>query len=693
MTRTVLLVPTSPGVGLISVVWGVHRAIENQGIRVGLFKPFAKTNEHAQQWEHQNPMSVGEVESLLSKGEKDALLEELISRFEQVRGENDVIVAQGLVATSNRPYAATLNRDLALALDADVILVSTPKNYSQQQLSEEIEITARGFKEHGRLLGYIINKVGSPVDEKGETRLDLTADAEEEDKARCEKMCRSLDKKDLSLLGCIPWNPKLIAPRVKEIAEFLSANIVVPGDLFNRRVEHITLCAQSVHHMLKALKPGTLIITAGDRTDIILATCMAVINGVKISALVLTGGFPFKEEVKKLCEKALELGLPILSTKSDSFRTALLLQDLNVQVPFEDTERLELVKNEMAEHIETTWIQELRSKDHEPHLSPAAFRYALTSKARVANKKIILPEGNEPRIIKAAAVCVEKKLARCLLLGNESEIRQTAENTGVSLDPSIEIIDPTSIAKNYIEPMVALRKHKGVTEVIAEEHLKDPVVLATMMLQQGEVDGLVSGATHSTANTIRPALQLIKTAPNSSLVSSIFFMLLPDQVLVYGDCAVNPDPTAEELADIAMQCADSATLFGIPPRVAMISYSSGSSGSGSNVEKVAKATSLVKEKRPDILIDGPLQYDAASTMSVAKKKAPDSAVAGRATVFVFPDLNTGNTTYKAVQRSADVLSIGPMLQGLAKPVNDLSRGALVEDIVFTIALTALQSIE
>ena len=302
-----------------------------------------------------------------------------------------------------------------------------------------------------------------------------------------------------------------------------------------------------------------------------------------------------------------------------------------------------------------------------------------------------LPEGNDVRTIKAAAICASRKIARCQLLGNKEEILLIAEQQGITLPSGVLITEPESIIENYVGPMVELRKHKGLTEVVAREELKDTVVLGTMMLQLGQVDGLVSGAVNTTANTIRPALQLVKTAPGCSLVSSVFFMLLPDQVLVYGDCAINPDPNAEQLADIAIQSAESAIQFGIEPKVAMISYSTGSSGQGADVEKVTKATELAKAKRPDLVIDGPLQYDAAIMENVARKKAPNSPVAGKANVFIFPDLNTGNTTYKAVQRSADLISIGPMLQGMRKPVNDLSRGALVDDIVYTIALTAIQA--
>ncbi|CSC80177.1 phosphate acetyltransferase [Vibrio cholerae] len=324
-------------------------------------------------------------------------------------------------------------------------------------------------------------------------------------------------------------------------------------------------------------------------------------------------------------------------------------------------------------------------------MSPPAFRYQLTELARSANKRIVLPEGDEPRTVKAAAICAERGIAQCVLLGNPEEIKRVAAQQGVELGSGIEIIDPKVAQEKYVARLVELRKSKGMTEVVAREQLEDTVVLGTMMLERNEVDGLVSGAVHTTANTIRPPLQIIKTAPNASLVSSIFFMLLPDQVLVYGDCAINPDPNAEQLAEIAIQSADSAAAFGIEPRVAMISYSTGTSGQGADVDKVREATRIAKEKRPDLVIDGPLQYDAAIMENVAASKAPNSPVAGKATVFVFPDLNTGNTTYKAVQRSADLVSIGPMLQGMRKPVNDLSRGALVDDIVYTIALTAIQA--
>ncbi len=346
----------------------------------------------------------------------------------------------------------------------------------------------------------------------------------------------------------------------------------------------------------------------------------------------------------------------------------------------------------IAQHLEIKSLIEQLKEPSQNRMPPSAFRYKLIQSAQIADRRIVLPEGEEPRTLRAATICAERGIARCVLLGNPETIKQVAADHNIIIpSKGIEIISPADIAEKYIPGFLERRAHKGATEETAREALKDSVVVGTMMLAVGDVDGLVSGAVHTTADTIRPAFQLIGTDKNSKLVSSIFFMLMKDQVHVYGDCAVNPNPTPEQLADIAIQSAESTKKFGIEPRVAMLSYSTGTSGAGEEVEKVAKATEIAREKAPDLLIDGPLQFDAASVLSVGKQKAPNSPVAGRATVFIFPDLNTGNITYKAVQRSANVVCIGPMLQGLAKPVNDLSRGALVDDIVYTIAITALQA--
>ncbi len=344
----------------------------------------------------------------------------------------------------------------------------------------------------------------------------------------------------------------------------------------------------------------------------------------------------------------------------------------------------------LADALDIEALKACCAQADQPRLSPSAYRYQLVNKARAERKRIVLPEGSEPRTVAAACICQSRGIAQCVLLAKPEAVEAVAREQGLKLPEGLEILDPEPLRADYIEAMVARRRGK-LSAAEAEQQLQDTVVMGTMMLHLDEVDGLVSGAVHTTANTVRPAFQLIKTAPAYSLVSSIFFMLLPEQVVVYGDCAINPEPSAEQLAEIAIQSAQSARAFGIEPRVAMISYSTGDSGIGAGVDKVREATRIARERAPELLIDGPLQYDAAAVASVGQQKAPDSKVAGQATVFIFPDLNTGNTTYKAVQRTAHVVSVGPMLQGLNKPVNDLSRGALVDDIVFTIALTVIQA--
>ncbi len=345
-----------------------------------------------------------------------------------------------------------------------------------------------------------------------------------------------------------------------------------------------------------------------------------------------------------------------------------------------------------ASAINAAWAKDYLAAPAKPNHSGAYFRFNLVKKAIAAQKTIVLPEGDEPRTVQAANSCAQRRLAKCVLLAPEASVRAVAAQQGIELHPDLVILDPSASREKYVARLVELRKAKGLTEEQAREMLADNVVLGTMMLEAGEVDGLVSGAVHTTANTIRPPLQIIKMAPGAATVSSVFFMCLPDQVLVYGDCAVVPNPTAAELASIASQSHDSAKAFGLEPRVALLSYSTGNSGSGPDVDLVKEATRLVREARPDILVDGPLQYDAASVASVGRQKAPESPVAGRANVFIFPDLSAGNIAYKAVQRTAGAIAVGPVLQGMRKPVNDLSRGALVEDIVYTIAITAVQAV-
>ncbi|WP_422450108.1 MULTISPECIES: phosphate acetyltransferase [unclassified Endozoicomonas] len=692
--RTFFLAPTRYGVGLTSVTLGLVRALDNLGLRVKFFKPIAQLHvgdtgperstklvQRIMDHEPPTPITSHRAEDLLGDNKGDVLMEEIVALFEQASQDCDVMVVEGLVPTREMPYANRLNSSIAKTINADIILVSEPGNDSLADLADKLEIAADSFGgiKNPNVVGYALNKL-TP---------DVVASLNKDGHFQS---LPEFARKPFQPLGYIPFDNNLASPRTMDIAEHLKADIINAGEMDTRRVTSYTLSARTPTNMIHHLKPGNLVITPGDRDDIILATCMAALNGVPLAGLLLTSGITPSKPVMELCSKAIGTGLPVMLTGEDSYTTATLLDRRHNELPVDDAARVELVMDTIAANLNTEWLKQQCSALAERRLSPPAFRYQLVQRALGANKRIVLPEGDEPRTIQAAVICQERGIAQCILLGQRSVIEQVAKDNGITLPDGLIIMEPESIRTRYVDPMVELRKNKGLTAPMAEAQLEDTVVLGTMMLALNEVDGLVSGAVHTTANTIRPAFQLVKTKKDAGgLVSSVFFMLLPDQVLVYGDCAVNPNPDAEQLANIAIQSADSATAFGIEPRIAMISYSTGTSGIGADVEKVREATEIVKAKRPDLIIDGPLQYDAASVESVAQSKAPGSNVAGRATVFIFPDLNTGNTTYKAVQRSADVISVGPMLQGLNKPVNDLSRGALVDDIVYTIALTAIQA--
>lgn len=697
MTQTLMIVPAGAGVGLTSATLGLVRLFNEKGIKVGFFQPIAQKHIFYERLQldidnaHLKPLSTKETETYLGDNKLDDLLEKIVEDYQSAAKDSDVVIVLGLVAIEDYPYAHALNANIAQALGADIILIAAPNVQTPSELEERIAITAKPYQRltQRQVLGCVINKIGARLHDKASLNLAT-------DNKRIDDEVKTIQKhfkqtKTIPILGYIPWDPYLTAPRVKELVSFISAEIIHEGDWEQRRVYHITLCARHVSHALEALRPGTLIITPADRSDIIIATAMAVLNGTKIAGLLLTGDYPIENSVLTLCQKAMDLGLPILTVPLNSFETAVKLQKIDLQIPPDDVERIEANKSHIAHAIGFKPFSDWLKAKHETRFSPPAFRYYLLENARAANQRIVLPEGEEPRTIIAADRCQDRGIAHCVLLGDPETIRQVAENEGIDLNPNIDIISPESIREKYVPGLVKLRAHKKVTQGQARDSLADNIVLGTMMLAEDDVQGLVAGAINTTANTIRPALQLVKTSKDAELVSSIFFMCLPNQVLVYGDCAVNPNPNASQLADIAIQSARTAKLFGLEPRVAMISYSTGDSGTGQAVEKIKEATQLVRSRAPTLLVDGPLQYDAAVNPDVAKKKAPKSKVAGRANVFIFPDLNTGNTTYKAVQRSSNALCVGPVLQGMNKPVNDLSRGASIDDIVYTIALTAIQA--
>ena len=706
--KTILLVPTGEGVGLTSASLGLVYALECQGVKAGFLKPFSQEKNqpvdgttalyrHLSNSETVEPIPYTKLIQQINQDESDELLEEAVRLHRQIAKNHDLIIVEGLFPNSRDAFASEMNATLAQALDAKVIIVSNADINTPELSAEKVENQLRYFggASSTRMAGILFMRTKGLHEDSAQ--VPVTFDPSLRLISETEKFVRAIQKthahfgsEKLPVIGLVPFSDTLSVPRISDLAAHISAEWINRGEATQRRVLHSSLIASNIEHELNKFVAGELIISASDRIDVLLASSLASSNGIPLAGLVLTEHHEPNASVLAFCQTAIKNGLPILHTPLSTFETAQSLSNLSNEIPVDDTERAEQVSRFVSSHLNADWIALLLNGSYKPRLSPSAFRHELVQKSITAKKRIVLPEGDEPRTIQAAAICQSRGIANCILLAKPEAVIEVAKARNIELPHDLEIIDPDLIRENYVPKMVELRKGK-INELQAREQLQDTVVLGTMMLALDQVDGLVSGAVHTTANTVRPAFQLIKTAPEYSLVSSVFFMLLPDEVYVYGDCAINPDPDAEQLAEIAIQSADSAKAFDIDPRIAMISYSTGTSGAGAEVEKVAKATEIAKQRRPDLLIDGPLQYDAASVESVGRSKAPDSQVAGRANVFIFPDLNTGNTTYKAVQRSANVVSVGPMLQGLNKPVNDLSRGALVDDIVFTIALTAIQS--
>lgn len=671
MTRVIMLIPIDENVGLTYVTLGFINIIEKKNIPVKVLTPIVKPKFYLDDIDFfigtKKSMNISKVEYLLESNQKNILIEEIISYFYKNKSNAKIVIINGLFIPNKCYFTYYLNYEIAKNLNAEVIFVTTPGKYSIRVLQQKIKIIKNIFFKNINMTGIIINKINHYI--------------------KNDKYFNFFKKK--KLVSYIPSNNKLIDIKIIDICNYLNAKIFNQGDILNRRINKIVYFLKNTIKKIKNFLPNVLLIISSDLFDIFVKFYLHNINKIKVGGILLTNFNKFNVNMKKLYQNE----LPIFTTPQNSETIYLSLQGIHLKLLKKDHKKVSYIKKYITNYMNSDWYHYLEQSEHKKKLlTPYLFLYKLTKSACKANKNIILPEGNEIRTMQAASICTKRGIANCILLGNPNEIYSIAKEKQIKLY-NIKIINPNIVSTKYIKRLIELRKDKGMTESIAKEHLKNNIVLGTMILENNEVDGLVSGAIHTTASTILPALQLIKTNSNCSLISSLFFMLLPDQVLVYADCAINISPTPEQLAEIAIQSADSAKLFGIDPIVAMISYATGNSATGIEVDKVKKATYIAKYKRPDLIIDGPLQYDAAIISEVAKLKAPKSTVAGRANVLVFPDLNTGNTVYKAAQRSANLISIGPMLQGIRKPVNDLSRGALVEDIVYTIALTAIQSLK
>jgi phosphate acetyltransferase len=604
----------------------------------------------------------------------EAALATIVDRYRAVDRACEAVVIVGSDYTDIAgPTELTFNARVAANLGAPVLLVVSAFERTPDEVEQIADVAiAEITQSHAATIGILANRCAAD-------QLDPMRD-------------------HLARLGLPTWalpeTPLLSAPIVADLMTALDGELLL-GDpaLLGREVEHTLVCGMSTEHVLERVRDGQLCIAAGDRPEalITLVTAHAAEGFPSLSGIVLNGGFRPSELVLGLVE-GLGQRLPIILTRHDTYETARIVASTRGLLGRGTQRKIDTALSVFEQHIDAAAL--LRDLDVPPSevVTPLMFEAMLLERARADRQRIVLPEGDDERILRAASTLLARQAAHLILLGVEADLLARAAELGLDLTGA-RFIDPA--ASDLLEPFAAeyarLRGHRGVTLDRAREIMHDGSYFGTMMVHLGEADGMVSGAAHTTKHTITPSFEIIKTAPGTSIVSSVFFMCLEDQVLVYGDCAVIPDPTADQLADIAISSAATAAEFGVEPRVAMLSYATGSSSAGVEVDKVRSATELVAQRRPDLSVAGPIQYDAAIDMSVARAKLPGSDVAGRATVFVFPDLNTGNNTYKAVQRTAGAVAVGPVLQGLAKPVNDLSRGATVRDIVNTVAITAVQA--
>ncbi|MEU7294811.1 phosphate acetyltransferase [Streptomyces exfoliatus] len=686
MTRSVYVTGIDRGDGRQVVELGVMELLTRQVDRVGVFRPLVHDGPdrlfellRSRYRLSQDPSTVygmdyHEASDLQAERGTDELVSRLVDRFHAVARDYEVVLVLGTdFAATQLPDELALNARLANEFGASVIPVVGGKGQPAESVRAETRNAFRAYDGLGcDVLAVVVNRVA------GEDR-DAIA---ERLTARLPVPCYVL-----------PDEPALAAPTVAQITHALGASVVLGDDAgLARDALDFVFGGAMLPNFLNALTPGCLVVTPGDRADLVVGAMAAHSAGTPpIAGVLLTLDERPRKEILTLAAR-LAPGTPVISVPGNSFPTATELFALEGKLNAATPRKAETALGLFERHVDTADLLKRVSVARSGRVTPMMFEHELIEQARADRRRVVLPEGTEERVLRAADVLVRRDVCDLTLLGDVETIRKKAADLSVDLRDT-QLIDPQSseLRDSFAEKYAALRAHKGVTVELAYDVVSDVNYFGTLMVQEGLADGMVSGSVHSTAATIRPAFEIIKTKPDASIVSSVFFMCLADKVLVYGDCAVNPDPNAEQLADIAVQSAATAARFGVEPRIAMLSYSTGTSGSGADVDKVREATKLVREARPELRIEGPIQYDAAVEPSVAATKLPDSEVAGQASVLIFPDLNTGNNTYKAVQRSAGAVAVGPVLQGLRKPVNDLSRGALVSDIVNTVAITAIQS--
>jgi phosphate acetyltransferase len=687
VSRSVYFASPEALTGKSAVALGLLDALTREVGSVGVFRPLTTTRSGSDDVDlivdllvNQPGISQSYDEAIgvtydAAREDADEAMHVIVERFGQLSDRFDVILVIGSdytdVATGTE---LSFNAKIAANLGSPVVLVVHGRDRSPEQIRAAANSAIAELRaNHAQTVAVIANRV---------------------DHDAAQAIRTELAKLPGLVTAAIPESPLLSAPTFRALVAAAGGRLVLGSNAWmEREALSVIVAAMSLPNVLDRLSPDVAVIAPSDRTDLIPGLMLAHQSGTfpALAGILLTGGYPIPDSIRRLSE-GVQQDLPIALTDLGTFTTAERLMRVRGPITKESSRKIETAHRVFAEQVDQAALLAAIDVSASDVRTPLMFEYQLMQRARADRQRIVLPESEDDRILEAAAILIRRGVSNLILLGDETKVRARASALGLDLDEAA-IVSPlkSELVEQFAAAYAQARAHKGMTVERAREVVTDVSYFGTMMVHLGMADGMVSGAVNTTAHTIRPALEFVKTKPGVGTVSSVFLMCLADRVLVYGDCAVIPEPTTEQLADIAISSAETAQQFGIEPRVAMLSYSTGTSGSGADVEKVRAATELVSARAPDLLLEGPIQYDAAIDPEVARTKLPSSAVAGRATVFIFPDLNTGNNTYKAVQRSAHAIAIGPVLQGLRKPVNDLSRGALVSDIVNTVAITAVQA--
>jgi len=693
--RSLYLTTTEPHCGKSLVALGIIERISRTTQRIGVFRPIIKAGSASSKdknidlllthfnlnipYELTYAFTLEEANRLLANRRDDDLLNHIIQKYRELGEKCDFVLCMGADDSQDLVlFDSDIDAEIARNLDCPVLIQVNAAGISSDELLSVIGNTLATFNTKGcPVVGVVANRVQP-------SKLDETK----------RSLKNFLKGRDITV-SAVPSSEVLASPTIREIAEQLDADVLYGEEGLDKLAYHFMVIAMQMQNYLVRLKPHALLVTPGDRGEVILSALQAhqSTNYPPLAGLILATGERPSPTVKRLLD-GLPNVLPILAVETETFETVTRLNNTHSYITPDNLSKIKVSKKLFEDHVDMEAIFKRFGRIQSRGMPPRRFLYNLLEWACSEKKHIVLPESTDPRILKAVEFLLERNIVDITLFGKRDEIKSLINQTGLSIDLNrISIVNPVAYPKfeTYAQSFFEMRKDRGMTMELARETMHDISYFATMMVYMGDADGMVSGAVHTTAHTVRPAFQLIKTKPGVSIVSSVFFMCLEDRVLIYGDCAVVPKPTAGELSEIAITSADTAKTFEILPRVALLSYSSGSSGTGEEVERVREAAQIAKKKRPDLLIEGPIQYDAAVDERVGRAKMPGSKVAGRASVLIFPDLNTGNNTYKAVQRETGAIAIGPVLQGLNKPVNDLSRGCTVEDIINTVAITAVQA--